>query len=204
MASSSSPKAPVVRSFALSFGISARRFRIQINELRWFARRQVKLGEVACRMKHPLLAIAVLLFSLDAWACRTLPPSEQRRQDRADIAEQKAMVREMARAAEAIYVAKAIEVSDSANRANFVVLRAVKGDVDAGEVVQFELANEISVGCKASDGFKNVYAREGGEYLLYVIEGALTRTGEMKRHRPEISFREELREIRAALASNIG
>jgi hypothetical protein len=153
-------------------------------------------------MKHLFFAAFVLFLAIDALACSNLPRLEQRRKDQADIAEQAEMVQEMARAAEAVYVARAVWVSDLRDKASFEVLRTLKGETPEGQTVQFDLADELIVGCTASAGFKNVYANAGGEYLLYVIEGTLARTGDLRREYPEISFREELRQIRKALVPN--
>ena len=151
-------------------------------------------------MKHFLIFASTFLMVMDAVACSNLSPIEQRRKDQADTSEQKIIVSELASHADAVYLGRAVDVSDSGDSARFEVLRTLKGSTLQGQVVTLNLTNEVVVGCTVSATFKNISALKGREYVLYVRNGTLTRTGSIERRFPEISVREELSQIAKALA----
>jgi len=151
-------------------------------------------------MRRFILGIlAAALLTQNAMACRATPEM-QRRQDKADVIEQKSLVRDLAESSDAIYVAKAVAVNDDENTATFRVIRTLKGDAPVSSSLNLKLGDEITVGCKRSTAFTNTFATVGQKYVVYVSAGKVTRTGSTKRSYPEISFREEIKQLAEALA----
>ncbi len=152
-------------------------------------------------MRFILGVLATALLTQNAMACRATPEM-QRRQDRADVIEQKSLVRHLAESSDAIYVAKAVAVNDDANTATFQVIRTLKGNAPVSALLNLELRDEITLGCTRSAAFTNTFATVGQKYVVYVSAGKVTRTGSTKRSYPEISFREEIKQLAEVLVPN--
>ena len=87
-------------------------------------------------------------------------------------------------------------------KAEFTITGVLKGPQPALTKVAYDEPEIITIGCTASDGFRNAFVEEGKTYLIYVAQGRLLRAGDKEREWPEIAWAEETRIARRASAPN--
>jgi hypothetical protein len=146
------------------------------------------------------IVVACLLCVPTAFACRER--AEDRDQnDKLDQAEQRKLVPQLAMQADHIIVATLIRAPDQhiPSSAQYLVNMVLKGELQVNELATFELPNFFVVGCTVAETFESVSTEQGLEYLLYVRDGMLVRTGKLQREWPEISASEEMQIVRVTL-----
>ena len=151
-------------------------------------------------MIRVVILTASLLFVPTAFACRERV-EDRHENAKLDQAEQRKLVPQLAMNADHIVVATLIRAPDQhiPSTAQYLVNLVLKGELRVNELATFEVPNFFVVGCTVAETFENVSTVQGVEYLLYVRDGALVRTGKLKREWREISAKEEMRIIRATL-----
>jgi hypothetical protein len=147
---------------------------------------------------------AATICLLALWTASAIPCSEPLDRlpgELADRTEQRELVREFSQQAEIIVVVTALQVQKLTppETAAFHIAEVLKGSIGANTTVTYPLSRATEIGCTAASLFSDAWVEQGEKYLLYVREGRLLRAGPLKRERPEITAREEIRLIRKTL-----
>ena len=151
---------------------------------------------------------AVLVTTLILWTQSASPCSvrvggdeDWRIADMTDRAEQRALVTELTSQADTILIAtvERIDKTSPSKFAQFRVKQVLKGTATEGKLLAFALPQMATIGCTVASMFKNSWAHEGIDYVVYAQGDQLLRTGKWDRDWPEISVREEIRRIRKTL-----
>jgi hypothetical protein len=148
------------------------------------------------------IAIVLILAAVPSFACQKVSSPSPAALARADRAEQREIVRALAFEAEVIYIGVAVNESHDAERAEFTISDVVKGTAPALTTLTFDEPTEYTIGCTAAAQFRNATVEVGKTYLIYVSGGRLLRTGSKNRKAPEISWSEEIKIVRRAIAPN--
>jgi hypothetical protein len=146
------------------------------------------------------IAIVSIFAAGPTLACQAVSSPSRATLARADRAEQREIIRALAVEAEAIYIGVAVNETEHGERAEFAISHVIKGSTLVQPIVTFDGPTEYTIGCTAAAAFRNALVEVGKSYLIYVAGGRLLRTGLKDREPAEISWNEEMRILRRAIA----
>jgi len=159
-------------------------------------------------MRLVMFASLVFLAVPYALACRIPSRANTSQNGRvADLSLQKQYAFELARQADLIMLAHAVEIDPPYDRdslggaytARFEVTRMLKGHADPVIAVPFVWTIVVSCGAiNASENFRSNYIEAGKQYLVYVKSGSILRAADTRRVSGELALWVELKEIERA------
>jgi hypothetical protein len=136
-----------------------------------------------------------LFLTANSSACQDRPPKEQKRIDRADIEVQAELVESLAGISDSIFIGEVIEADLALRDVRIDVKEIILGNAQIS-VTEWQLpARGISVACRPSQMFHNVFLHVGRTYIFYAEKGELLRAGWIERSSLDVSLNRELQII---------
>jgi hypothetical protein len=147
-------------------------------------------------LARPVLLGMWLALAGEAHACGVfLDPAYERALHRKDVERQAEMAAALAGQADHVFVGVPAKPSGDSRVRRFRIERTLKGEAVA--TVEVMATPSFTIGCVASDGFRNVEATADERHIVYVRAGTALRVAAAKRSARELSLRRELRILRA-------
>jgi len=139
--------------------------------------------------------LTLLFVSANSYACQDRPPREQNRIDRADIEFQAEMVESLAAVSDEIFIGEVIEEDLASSVVHIDVKELILGNAKIG-LTKWQLPDRgISIACRPSQMFHNVFLHVGRTYIFYAERGELLRAGWIERSWLDVSLNRELQII---------
>jgi hypothetical protein len=96
-------------------------------------------------------------------------------------------------------IGEMVWVSEPPNSARFRIRETIKGEVSKNEInLRLKDTGRLVISCQAWRMLRNVYLHQGEEFIVYVSDGSLLRTGLTERTEFDIGLDREVSIVRRA------